>query len=497
MLTLAKNIFVPTNPYTPKVKEVNKSTQWSFWLKILKFIIEFVGAAIISIVTGGLGISTFAALAIDFFAQSTLNLVSDLIFYNGKIDWKSFGISAGLSLIPFVNKGIREASKVVKLSKIKKLTANIADSSTKLKVIKALKNTDKFGYEYAQKQGKNFIHNFESLDLGPIKYLDKGIFKTTDINVLNNQYLIFAKKIDTFKKVFVRARNTVSLLTSPRYAAKKVTNLAFSKFKKILNNTTKKALGSKNYTKYVTNPKKQIKKILSGDISALSEKLVGKKLSKEKLKQIRALRKAEKSIPINSAWLDRIKIMQTSTLWHTNSYNFILYFNPRTTNGKEPVFLINKKLKDIFKMIKSDSPGREYLNNFAYGWEIGKFIRKFNGFGAISKLPLYGNFLSTAFYTAQTGIFIAKSIENNKWLWRLENAKLANEFIEGIKENIPQNIRIKELNPVISFAKSLATNDTRFLVREGTKIGAKAYYKSQIKKNLIGYRIPRNNKRVK
>lgn len=104
----------------------------------------------------------------------------------------------------------------------------------------------------------------------------------------------------------------------------------------------------------------------------------------EKQKQNQELANAElhldfdaKSAELYSSWLELI--------WYQRSINYgryiaVIFFDPLATtspknpNGFGPLVFNEVKLKDIQALINADSPGREYLDNWAYGNKPDAFL---------------------------------------------------------------------------------------------------------------------------
>lgn len=79
-------------------------------------------------------------------------------------------------------------------------------------------------------------------------------------------------------------------------------------------------------------------------------------------------------IIFDSSWISGVRIIPISRL--SVNMHLLVFFNPTTTNNKSDVFLNNVPKLMFEKWLTSKSKGAFYLNNFAWGWEIGRWIRQ-------------------------------------------------------------------------------------------------------------------------
>ncbi|MBZ4203403.1 hypothetical protein [Mycoplasma tauri] len=428
-----------------------RKEQDTFWTKIksfTRFILETITNIAIGIV------SNMIAPGAGLFLEHGLSLVSDL-FYNWafndfKVDWKEFGISASFNTIPFISKSLRLVNNMRRGNRVLNLVdnLNITDDALKNKIKSQAKNltniykhaggVDTYAYKVWEEQSKELL-----------LYLNKqNIFMHTAEQSLK-KYNEFNKNFNKFKNAFIKLRAYTSLLTSPRYAGKK-----------LIDTVTKK-------------PKSKINKFFNNLISE-KQKAVAKKLG------IKTQENALKSIPLNSKWLSSLKIMRANNPWDIKRVNALLRFQPKATNNKKPVLLVNKTYDDVIKLVQAKSPGQYYLKNMAWGWEIGGILRKQANWITKSTIPIYSSFLSTLLFSGKTIQYIIKNIQAKEFLL-FNSDKAISEFYKGVKDNALKGIEIKYVKPVTSTIRSVMTGEPRYAIFSGLRVGKKAYFNNKMK----------------
>ncbi|MGC7178991.1 hypothetical protein ACP0CE_03300, partial [Metamycoplasma hominis] len=105
-----------------------------------------------------------------------------------------------------------------------------------------------------------------------------------------------------------------------------------------------------------------------------------------------------KNIPLPSKWLRSISFFAGHNPWDFARTSAIVYFKPKPTNNKAPVFLFQKNTNLLAGFLGCESPGKYYLDNFAWGWSIGKIIRKYSKFMSFYRIPLFSNLLETILF---------------------------------------------------------------------------------------------------
>ncbi|WP_029608914.1 hypothetical protein [Mycoplasma simbae] len=429
----------------------NNSYLWAIVRTGVSIVLSAVSEAANAVIPG-------IGLALDFALQTVADVVFNIIQNNGNIDYKELGISTLFNAIPFITKGIRHFANSVKYNRFYSVADNISDNTSISKIFK--KNAielNKFGSVYNQVDETVYdLANWKNLN---IRSLFNKQNRASTKELINNlkmknsslqSELIFNKSkkiLDVAQKTVYYARTSLTLLMSPRYAARKLTELALKKpFAKI----------SKTWNSFI-------------------DKAIPKKIIKATNK---TFEDSIKGIPIESSWLKELKIYKSYNPWNIGGVNALITFKPLATNKKAPVFLFQKNIKEVMQLLQVESPGRYYLNRFAWGWDVGYILRNKSAFLAKSKLPLYATFISNMFYTIKSIEYIAKSLNNsNNWSknWN------ANEILSGIKEASTSGLRLKYINPAIRVAKSGWTSNSWFAI----KTGMDAYKKTSWKRKVV------------
>ena len=445
----------PLKAQTTQKKPTVARTSFLRWIRFFIQLLTNIAIAIITnIFTPGVG------LALDFVLSIATDLIFDLIF-DGKIDWKKFAISTAFNAIPFVSKGFRLIAKTRAKNGIYSLAAN-ANTSIKSELKTGAAKLSKFGtsiddainpnFRVFEETNEGLLENMKKLDSFKLtKDMSKTIYKKTN------------KTFVKFKKIFNWFRTGTQLLVSPRYAGKKAIELALKKPYAYINRT---------WNKWIT-------------------KKVGKVVTKTK----EAFRNTTKHIPINSSWLDSLTILKNYNPWDIKIVNAIVYFKSNETNNKEPVFLYHKKIDKVLKLLTSDSPGRYYLNNFAWGWKIGKILRQKSKFLITLKIPLFGSLISVVGYTMNALKVITKSLSNflkNSW-----GSNWWNEFKQGVKEYSIKGLKPKYISPLVQFTRSLITGDSGFVIRKGLRVGNRYLFNRKIKRALNNKKYSERRARIK
>lgn len=444
--------------YSPEPKSYGMPS-WIKWLRIPLEIAVNVG---IGIVTGGLGL--VAGVITDFVLSTISDIIFSAAFNGGKIEWKEVGISAAFNVAVFAGKFARVFKQQRKANKLMSLVDNIETDNKELQTLfrrkvstSLFENTE----EVLDNNGKIISHyklfdkKYAELEK-ELSGLTPSSFKKTAMQSYN-EYSKAQKAFRDLRKIFVKSRSVLSLLTSPRYAAKKLVDVILKKPKKII---------TQAWNKWIT-------KRVNDWVAKTGRKTVEQVI---------------KNLPINSSWLESIKIYKAYNPWDLKSCNALLKFNKEATrsskhpNGKEPVLLWNKRASDIVKLVKAQSPGKFYLDNFAYGWEIGKILRNQAGFIAMANIPFYATALSTIAFSYKTIYSIVKSFNKNQWLWTQNPSDLASEFLSGVKDNALKGWNFKYLKPIISIGRATLTNNTGYIIQAGLRTGSKKAWRNNFKK---------------
>lgn len=454
----------------PKL-QVENSNLFGWWRFLIQTALS-VGIGVISnLFAPGVGVIFEAG------AEIISDLLFDLIENNGKFDLLNFGLSTALNLLPFANKGIKLFSKRAK-NKFYGLAENIADKNSNLK--KALKQNANDVFEIGtNKQRRYFskaatIPEFEKV--GKFLTSERGFhiaengldfdaiyktkeFKHTKTTADLENKIIKAKLENVRKKIFI-SRQIVSSITSPFYLGKKLSDLATRKAKRNFNKKIN------NYIQKVLEPKIQKKFKFLNNFFENTDKAW---------------------LPLNSSWIRAIRIIKNNEKWNFHTASFVIKFNPATTNNKKALYIANKNVDVILGFLTAESPGAYYIDNFAWGWEIGKLLRERHLFFVSSKIPLFQSALNTIIWTSKTFTEIIKSLKKEEWEWNQPD--FFNNFSKGVLDNLFfKGWRIKYLTPSIYVGRGIYNKNSRYFMTTGLKSANKLIKSQKIKPAIQKYR---------
>ncbi|WP_444704922.1 hypothetical protein ACT1UH_02935 [Mycoplasma sp. 332] len=446
------------------VYSVKNTWWWKFVRIFLQIIISVLTAIIARMVDGilpGLGV------AIEFGVNTLTDLIFNLIENDGKIDWVDFGISAGFNSASAISRGFKVFKALRTQNKVLSLADNIVAKNTEFK--NQFKQTAKTIAEFGAKGDTLKIANYKSIKNTTSAILEtvnnsENIFKHTFVE--SKQIFNRTKKIlDGATKVFTKIRVFISLLTSPRFAAKKAVDFA------------------------IKIPRRKIVKTFNNFASDKIKKIFykGRKTLKESLR----------SIPLNSSWIDSITILQTNSPWDLKNLNAVIKFNKNATNNKKPVVLWQKDSKLIFDFLTTSSPGAHYLKYFAWGWDIGKILRKYNSFITLTTIPLFSNLINTLASSYRTINAIHQSLQEEKWLWNKNKKSLIEEFKKGAQEGLLKGWNFKYIRPAVSFGRSIIEKRPNYVIQSFAKGTRKAFFYHSAYQKLKKYTYKKHRGRRK
>lgn len=324
-----------TAPIT--IKEEKKDNNSNSWLRAF---VSFAGSLAISIgfsfVTAGI------SLILEPLIQIAWDSFLDYVVYGEQFNAVDFSINALVNSIPLISAG---AKKLYQSSKngIRTLTRN--------SVVKSL---------HSSKHLKEIAKDVERLGTKAVKNTYKDSYKTIKVNDLlldtlksKKAYdysrafklLSYSRKLRLINREIQRTRKVISAVSSPSYLVKKL------------------------FDKTVQPYKKQITKIINTKYEEMLKKALPKIKKPFELKQLAKIEK-KTFIPLNSHWVQGIQFMSSVS---PTLQNFKIYFKEKV--HKKPITVMNKDFLKSYGIVNSYSPGRYYLNNFAWGWEIGKLLR--------------------------------------------------------------------------------------------------------------------------
>ncbi|MGY6172656.1 hypothetical protein ACW95P_04900, partial [Candidatus Mycoplasma pogonae] len=387
--------------------------------------------------------------------EAGLSIANDLLWdyvFDEKTSLQDIGISVASNFLPFANKigrgiigrsknrfygiasQVKEKTLKSELKKLGKETYKIGRSNEILKYSKA--------FEKEIKDISNTRRAYFKLGKNMPKLKTKN-FKTTllqnkeEIKILNSQ-------VKQYKKVIFTTRQLISAATSPEYLAKKTSDLLTSPFKRKIN-------------KYINENFKNFKKGLAKKYKLFD------KYSDDYLEKI----------PVKSKVISHIKFIPNNNTWDFYNVSCIVYFRKDATssknnpNGKPPIYLSNKSINKIIEFITSSSPMAHYLDNFAWGWDVGKFLRENKQFMFMSKIPVFGSLANTIIWSQKTVSRLITSIKNSDYEWK--NKNLIGEFGKGLKDNALKGWKIPYLSPMSYFARGALTNNPRYITTTAFK----------------------------
>ncbi|MGY6172319.1 hypothetical protein ACW95P_03180, partial [Candidatus Mycoplasma pogonae] len=379
------------------------------------------------------------------------DLLWDYVFDSGS-STQDIAISIASNILPFANK----VGKHV-IGKYKNRFYGIASQINDLDMKAQLKKLGKEAYKIGRsneilKYSKKFSNEIENISNARRAYFKFGQnmpklkaenFKTTllqnkeEIKILNS-------RIKQYKKVIFTTRQLISAATSPEYLAKKTSDLLTSPFKRKIN-------------KYINENFKNFKKTLAKKYKFFD------KYSDDYLEKI----------PVKSKVISHIKFIPNNNTWDFYNVSCIVYFRKDATssknnpNGKPPIYLSNKSMSKIVEFINSSSPMAHYLDNFAWGWDVGKFLRENKQFMFISKIPVFGSLANTIIWSQKTVSRLITSIKNSDYEWK--NKNLIGEFGKGLKDNALKGWKIPYLSPISYVARGALTNNPRYITTTAFK----------------------------
>ena len=207
----------------------------------------------------------------------------------------------------------------------------------------------------------NGLLNSKDIDfskLGTRKYKeilkDVSLDDISDLKVTNKSfshfyenYKIRYKKIEKFNKYLRKAQKGLSYISDPNLVSKSLYSWVIKKtpiydYIKKANNKLK-LFKKRVYSKFFKNQEKRLKKLI---------------------------------IPLNhtkAPWILGVKLFNVKGTM--NYYHMTIYFDKLITNNKPPVILYNKSWRVVYSFLTTPSAGKYYIDNFSFGWDLGKILR--------------------------------------------------------------------------------------------------------------------------
>ncbi|MFU2193410.1 hypothetical protein [Mycoplasma sp. 4079] len=326
--------------YLRAIREDKEKKEETIWSKIFKavssFFIDVVLEVAIDALSVVLPIGAIPLQLIKIGARFVKNVIVSLVENNGAVDWASVAISTAIETATFgLAKGLSYIKKVTKFGK------GIA------KGIQATKKAVSF-----IKQG--LTQKIETITKTAFKYVDKyKLIKSNTIRKFVNAKTI-SKAIQTGKEFFSIVKNPFSLVTKLSTKAQQL---------------VKKNIKDKMVRLQAAYYKKQLQNQI------IKKKVISPKTAN---KYIRANRLANKGqFYFNSSWISGIRLYDERYWDQSNDVSFFLYFKRDATKsknspkGKRPL-QFTMSYEEMFNFLKAPSKGQYYLDNWAWGWDMGR-----------------------------------------------------------------------------------------------------------------------------
>jgi hypothetical protein len=168
-------------------------------------------------------------------------------------------------------------------------------------------------------------------------------------------------------------------------------------------------------------------------------------------------------LPLNhtvAPWIVGIRLISVYNL--PTKFHVEVVFDAGLTNGKKSVMLWNKDFETFIEpWLKAESGGQYYLDNVAWGWEVGKFLRNNALFLGFTNIPYIQDFISYTFAVRRIAMKIDKL--SHPSYWENKNNNLVKSIGAGIVSGATSGI--KGLSLVRASVNSVATKDKWYMVK--------------------------------
>lgn len=393
-----------------ELKLNNKKNKLPWWARML---IDLGVQIILDIFTAGVGAA--ATKFIDILVTSIVDTTIDMSEDDSISDTLT---DVAFDLIPLVQKSVLRSFKYFG-SETAKVLRNIRllKTASKKYVSRKIERTisKKLSRDLIKLGSGEVIFNDSKLDKKIVRRAYRSIEeKYTDLlekkakikfvekfSESKTKYELYKSKIGLFNQNLKVANKIIGYVNNPLYTIKELTKNITGKYWTKSTEYLSKKLGFKQIEKWNF---RSINKFISDKYNNLKkriQKLFGKKVKKDRM-----------SIPVYSKWIEYIKIYNSE--FGTNLFNVLVVFKPEETNNKKPVLLFAKQLNKIQAFLISQSKGKFYIDNFSYGWEVGRLFRKAKagGFGTQSLIPLVGSMFPKLLTTYSSVSRLMKTIKN-------------------------------------------------------------------------------------
>lgn len=414
----------------------NKKSTLPWWARLLISIgvqiLSQLLTTLLSAITGGIGAPL--AFAIQFGINAGVDLAIDLA--TGE-DALTVGTNLLLNAVPlflkygrgFVGKfkqpvyRLATASEFADESKALKMTASdLAKMGTSKTVLKEPTNIGGFNF----RQYTNAEQIFKKVQ----HYEFSQEFTRSQIS----KFETWQKHLNYYSKSLRYTNKVIGIINSPQYATRKALSFLF-----------KKPINKIN---------KQINLLINKQLKRLKE--IGK-FTKEVAK------KSTNRIFVNSQWINSVRLYPSA--FGIGYFNVLIDFQKASTNNKKPVLLFGKNAYAVSEFLASSSKGKFYIDNFSYGWVIGKFLRTNKGFQALNFIPLFPKIITPTITTISAVKRLIKTVESdfskNPWL---DGSKLSKQISSGLIAFGLNSMKFKGSGFAKNALKSATLNDPRYVL---------------------------------
>ena len=414
-------------------KEPEKQVPWwaqlfvNLGFGILSSFIEIIATTLLGPVGG---------MIVGVVADIGTNIVADLV--NGQDPFSPENIIFNV-VLPAANvtsrvKGIRRTNKNKMM-----MIGEVADNKMYKELAKELQEMGTAPFENPdvfERKYQNVLKKYKGLKLD-IDVNDE-LMDLADIQKARKS------KLDLVNTNIRKVTNVIRLI-DPTYTTQKLSEFAFKPVKKYINNKLSRYFKKIN-TKFFKRTQKSVKNLL---------------------------------IPLNhldAPWIKGVKLLPVrNTL---NYFNVLIFFDKRITRKKAPVYIYNQKWTDIKPFLDAPSSGQYYINNIAWGWEIGKAIRM-NKKGLVYMKSLI-NFFPQANKIINSSLQLVKQVsktidmllDKEAYLEKWKEAPLS--VLQGATSGI------KGLGVVKPIIRTIQEKDNKYLIRYSAR-KASSFFNKKIK----------------
>ncbi len=283
-----------------------------------------------------------------------------------------------------------------------------------------------------------------------------------DVDIWNKNYRLKYQKLEKFNSHLRKAQKIISHISDPNMSQKTLFKYAlkWTGVDKYIQKVNKKLnlIKKRIYTKFFKNQSKRLNKFI---------------------------------IPLNhtkAPWIKGVKLFPVRGTM--NYYHMTIIFDRLITKNKPPVILYNKNWKVVYSFLTTPSSGKYYIDNFSWGWDLGKILRKG---GVITNTIKIAPFLSQYYQTFYLTLNLIRKTTNlvdnivngdlvQKWKesWTLnnivsnltfaasENLKIGGTTIRAVVKSIQQNKPIYVAKHLKNRTRQFVTKKTRDLWKDVT-----------------------------